>query len=138
MKKKGNLPPKDKKDWEDYISNPLDIIDKDFDNKPINKKKNRFKFDLHGYGLNEANIKVKEIILFCHKKKYSEVLFITGKGLHSNSDKNIYESEKFSKLKHSVPNFIQTEASLSNFVKEIETADKNEGGEGAILVKLRL
>tara|TARA_Y100000591_G_C21758195_1_gene658629 strand:+ start:160 stop:573 length:414 start_codon:yes stop_codon:yes gene_type:complete len=137
VKKKGSLTPKDKKDWAEYIKDPIGIFDKESKNsKRINKS--RYKFDLHGYSLSKANVKVKEIICLCHKKGYSEVIFITGKGLHSNKDYNIYESEKLSTLRYSVPNFIKNEASLLSIVKSIEFAAKDEGGEGALLVKLRL
>ena len=75
--------------------------------------KERFKFDLHGYSLDEANIKVKEIVLYCVEKNYKEILFITGKGIHSNTDKDIYVSKNLSKLRYSVPEFIKTNSTLA-------------------------
>ena len=56
--------------------------------------------------MDEANQKVKEIILSCVRKKYKEILLITGKGLHSNTEKMTYVSKDLSKLKFSVPEFI--------------------------------
>ena len=34
------------------------------------ERKDRFKFDLHGYTLDEANLKVTDLIITCAKKKY--------------------------------------------------------------------
>ena len=78
--------------WEDYTKNPSDVYDKDKNIKKISKHI-RFKFDLHGFTLDEANRKVKEIIFFCREKKYKELLLITGKGIHSTSHKDTYISK---------------------------------------------
>ena len=69
MNKKKNLSQEDKKTWEDYIKDPSDIYDKDKNNQKSIRKE-RFKFDLHGFTLDEANKKVKEILLFCIKNCY--------------------------------------------------------------------
>ena len=61
---------------------------------------------------------------------------ITGKGLHS-SDEDVYKSSKLSKLRYSVPNFIDNDPEISNLVSDITNPPDNEGGEGAILIKLR-
>ena len=96
MNKKNNLSESDKKIWEDYVKNPNDIYDKDhFKTENINRNY-RFKFDLHGLSLHEANKKVKDIILFCSEKKYREILLITGKGIHSTNEKDIYVSKDLS------------------------------------------
>jgi len=63
VSKKKDLSQKDKKTWEDYIKDPSDIYDKDKYNQKITRKE-RYKFDLHGFTLDEANKKVKEILLF--------------------------------------------------------------------------
>ena len=137
MTKHKNLSVEDKKNWEDYIKNPSDIFDKDKTN-PINtEKKNRFRFDLHGFTLDQANKKVREIIISCTEKKYKEILFITGKGIHSTNDQNIYSSKDLGKLKFSVPAFIKSDQELSKLIISIEEADVKDGGEGAILIKLK-
>ena len=62
MKKKENISKTDKENWEEYIRNPKDVFDKEGEilkNYPDNSN---VKFDLHGYSLNEANSKVREII----------------------------------------------------------------------------
>ena len=136
MSKKKELSKNANKVWESYIKNPTDIYDKENDNKS-NFRKERFKFDLHGYTLNAANEKVKEIILLCSENNFKEVLLITGKGLHSTSDEDTYVSKNLSKLKYSVPEFINTNVDLKNLVISISDADKVDGGEGAILIRLK-
>ena len=137
MSKKKNLSKTDKEIWETYIKNPSDIYDKDKNNQKKKDRKERFRFDLHGHSLDEANQIVKDIIFSCVKKKFKEILFITGKGLHSTSDSDAYVSRDFSKLKYSVPDFIKSDEDLNKFVFSISNADMKDGGEGAILVKLR-
>ena len=92
---------------------------------------------MHGFTLIEANEKVKEIILLCVKKNYREILFITGKGIHSNTDKDVYASKDLSKLKYSVPEYIKSNLDLSKHIVSIFNADKTDGGEGAIIIKLK-
>ncbi len=137
MIKKKNISKEDIKIWQDYIKNPKDIIDKD--KTPIAKKtiNQRFKFDLHGFSLNDANEKVKELIPLCVKKGYKEILFITGKGLHSKVDENTYVSKNLSKLRFSVPEFIQSSPELEKYVSNISNASITDGGDGAIIIKLR-
>ena len=137
MSKKKDLSIEDKKNWETYIKNPSDLFDKDLDFSQSKKIKERFKYDLHGYSLEEANQKVKEIIISCVNKNYREILFITGKGLHSTSDRNSFVSKKFSKLKYSVPDFIQNNNELKKLIVSISDADRVDGGEGAVLIKLK-
>ena len=137
MSKKKNLSKTDEEIWENYIKNPSDIYDKDKNNQKKKDRKERFRFDLHGHSLDAANQVVRDIIFSCVKKKFKEILFITGKGLHSTSDSDAYVSRDFSKLKYSVPDFIKSDEDLNKFVFSISNADMKDGGEGAILVKLR-
>tara|TARA_A100001011_G_C13660548_1_gene575411 strand:+ start:16 stop:432 length:417 start_codon:yes stop_codon:yes gene_type:complete len=134
--KKKDLSKEDSEVWQSYIKNPTDVYDKDSGNKSISRKE-RFKFDLHGYTLDEANKKVKEIIISCSKKKYREILLITGKGLHSTSGEDTYVSSDLSKLKYSVPEFISSDDELKNYIISVEEAQKKDGGDGAILIKLK-
>ena len=137
MSKKKDLSKEDKKTWETYIKNPSDLFDKEKNLFQDNKKKERFKYDLHGYSLDEANQKVKEIIVSCANENYREILLITGKGLHSTSDRDSYVSKEFSKLKYSVPDFIQNNNELKRLIVSISDADRIDGGEGAILIRLK-
>ena len=136
MIKKKEISQKDLDTWQEYIKNPDDIFDKDSDNKN-QRKKYRFTYDLHGYSLQEANKKTKEIILFCLEKKYKEILLITGKGMHTENEKEVFVSKKFSKLKYSVPNFIKTDLDLSKHISSLSNAERKDGGEGAIIIKLK-
>ena len=54
MTKKKELTKEDKKTWEEYIKNPSDIHDKDKDITSKVHRTERYKFDLHGYTLDEA------------------------------------------------------------------------------------
>jgi len=135
--KKKELNQADKKTWDDYIKNPSDIYDKDKKNSKNTQRKERFKFDLHGYTLHEANNKAKELLEHCVKNKFKELLLITGKGLHSTSDKNAFISKDLGKLKYSVPEFIKTNAETNKLIISINDAGKKDGGEGAIIIKLK-
>lgn len=137
MIKKKDLSKKDIETWETYIKNPSDVYDKDKNNQKNQVRKNRFRFDLHGHTLDDANQRVRDIIFLCVKQRYKEILFITGKGLHSTSDNDAYVSKNFSKLKYSVPDFIKSDNDLNKFVISISDAGIKDGGEGAILIKLR-
>ena len=137
MIKKKNISQEDINTWKDYIKNPTGITDKDNIQQDSQSNHHRFKYDLHGFTLLEANKKVKEIILSCVKKNYKEILFITGKGIHSNTDKNVYVSKDLSKLKYSVPEYIKSNLDLSKHIVSISNADKTDGGEGAIIIKLK-
>ena len=92
---------------------------------------------MHGYTLDEANNKVEEIIKYCVKNKFKELLLITGKGIHSTNEKDTYISRDLGKLKYSVPEFIKTKTELKKFVLSIHDAKKKEGGEGALIIKLK-
>ena len=137
MIKKKNITQEDVDTWQDYIKNPTDITDKDIIYKKNVLNNHRFKYDLHGQTLVNANSKVAEIILSCLKKNYKEILLITGKGIHSNTDKDIYASKDLSKLKYSVPEYIKSNPDISKHVLSISDASKKDGGEGAIIIKLR-
>ncbi len=136
MIKKKDLSQEDKKTWEDYIKDPSGIYDKD--NKNQRKiRKERLKFDLHGFTLEEANSKVREVITYCIENNYKELLLITGKGIHSTNEEDTYVSKNFGKLKYSVPDFIKSDTELNSFIISINEAAIKDGGEGAILIKLK-
>ena len=137
MKKEKDLSFEDKEVWEEFKKNTPDIYDKE-ENRFLNNHKNkRFKFDLHGFTLDQANVKVKEIILSCVERNYKEILFITGKGLHSTNKKNIYVSQDLGKLKFSVPEFIKSDNDLNKLIVSISDANTKDGGGGAVIVKLK-
>ena len=135
MKKK-EISEKEIKLWEEYLKNPKDIFDKELKKKKLNQIE-RYRFDLHGFTLLEANKKVRELIVTCQKNNLKEILLITGKGLHSNTDQNTYVSKELSKLKFAVPEYIRSQKELSDQIIEIEQANIKDGGEGAIIIKLK-
>ena len=137
MIKKKNSTQEDINTWNKYTNTPPDIIDKDNFNRVSRPNNQRFKFDLHGLTLLEANEKVKKIIFSCVEKNYKEILLITGKGIHSNTDKDIYVSKDLSKLKYSIPEYITSNLSLSKHILSIDNANKIDGGDGAIIIKLK-
>ena len=137
MNKKKDLDQVNTKAWEEYIKNPSDIYDKDKNYSRENNRKGRFKYDLHGYTLDDANRKVREIILSCKENNYKEILLITGKGLHSKNEKDIYVSKNLGTLRYSVPEFIKSNKELSNFIISINEAKIKDGGAGALLIKLK-
>ncbi len=136
MIKKKDPSQEDKTTWEEYIKNPSDIYDKDQGVSNSVQRRERYKFDLHGFTLDEANDKAKEIIEYCVKNKFKELLLITGKGIHSTSDEDAYISKNLGKLKYSVPEFIKT-SELNKFIISINDAEKKDGGEGAIIIRLK-
>ena len=137
MTKKIKISQEDIDAWKNYTKNPTGVVDKDISQNNKQLKYNRFTYDLHGFTLLEANERVKEIISSCVKKGYEEILLITGKGNHSNTDKDIYVSKDLSKLKYSVPNYIKSNQDLSKHIASIFDADKVDGGEGAIIIRLK-
>ena len=137
MKKKEEIPDEEKKIWEEYLKNPKDLFDKELEDKKKNNHANRYRFDLHGFTLLEANKKVKELVIYCQENSFKEILLITGKGLHSNTDQNTYVSKELSKLKFAVPEYIKTQKDLMDRIISIEGAKINDGGEGAIIIKLK-
>tara|TARA_B100001121_G_C18640207_1_gene598778 strand:+ start:191 stop:607 length:417 start_codon:yes stop_codon:yes gene_type:complete len=136
VKNKDKVSSKNQKDWLEFIKNPGKLHDKDF--KEVEKNtRQRFIFDLHGYTLEQANIKVKEIILDCFEKNFKEILLITGKGIHSDKDDNVYSSTDLGKLKYSVPDYIKNNQELLSVIRSIRTAGEKYGGQGALLIRLK-
>ena len=137
MDKKKDVDQENVKAWEEYIKNPSDIYDKEKNNSKHNSRRERFKFDLHGFTLDDANRKIREIIFFCKEKKYKELLIITGKGIHSTNDNDVYVSKNLGKLKYSVPEFIKSDEELNKLILSVTEADVKDGGEGALLIKMK-
>ena len=131
-----NISDKDKKDWKNFLER-----NEKLPNKDLEKKNNKFhitkSLDLHGLTLDEANIKVENFITACFDRKVSKVIIVTGKGLHSQNDKDPYISEKFGILKNSVPDFIKNNPSLMAKIKSISSAEISDGGSGAFYVFLK-
>ena len=131
-----NISDKDKKDWQTFISSKEKIVDKDFKPEIKNHLKVR-SIDLHGYTLEQANNVIEQFILKAFEEGISKLIVVTGKGIHSDVEKNPYVSKDLSILKYSVPEFIKTNSELNKFIISINDAEKKDGGEGALIVKLK-
>ena len=131
-----NISDKDKKDWNDFLSSNEKIHDKDkkFPNKKVSPIKS---FDLHGYSLDEANIKISEFIKDSYKKGLKKLIIVTGKGIHSQNEKDPYVSKNLGILKYSVPEYIKNSNELMSLILEIKEAGKEDGGGGAFYLYLK-
>ena len=127
---------KDKKDWENFLSSDEKLPNKDF--KKSNQKIYKIKsIDLHGHTLEEANNAVEEFIKISFKEKINKLIVVTGKGLHSQNEKDPYVSKDLSILKYSVPEFIKNSKDLMKIISEIKDADIEDGGSGAFYIYLK-
>ena len=137
MSKKDKLSEQDKNDWNDFLDNPLDFFKEENLEKEHFEGPKRFKFDLHGFSIENANKKVNEIINKCCQEGFSEILFITGKGLHSNIEDSVYVSKEYNQLKNTIPDFIKNSPDLNSKIIKITKANEKLGGGGALIVKLK-
>ena len=137
MIKKEKISDQDNIDWKDFIDSSVPISNKDLQ-KNISTETTNFKFDFHGFTLDQANKKIKTIINKCYDEGISEILIITGKGKHSkNIDDNVYQSKEYNKLKYTIPEFIKNDDNLISKIINIKEAKPNQGGDGAIVIKLK-
>ncbi len=134
---KKKLSKEDLKYWKEFLRSSTPVSDKDFLISKKIKTDKIFKFDFHGFSIDEANQKIKEIIETCHNKGISQIYIITGKGIHSKSSSNVYVSETYSKLKNTIPDFLNNNQDLKSLILKIEEADENAGGSGALIIKLK-
>ena len=131
-----NISEKDKKDWKNFISSNEKLANKDdrFKKKTSLKIKS---IDLHGYTLDQANKSIENFIIKSYKESINKLIVVTGKGLHSQNEKNPYVSKELSILKYSVPEFILKNKNLMNIIYEITDAKIEDGGEGAFYIFLK-
>ncbi len=128
---------KDKKDWESFLNSREKIPNKDQTDKIKKNYKKTVLIDLHGYTLEEANKKIEKFIKNAHENNIYKIIVVTGKGIHSQSQKNPYVSKDLSILKYSVPEFISNNKSLMNLIIQIEEAKIEDGGSGAFYLYLK-
>ena len=131
-----NISNKDKKDWENFISSDEKLPNKDINlnRKLLSKKRS---IDLHGYTLEQANKVIEEFVKKSYLDGVNKLIVVTGKGLHSQNEKDPYVSKDLSILKYSVPEFLSTNKSLMNIIYEIKDAKIEDGGAGAFYIYLR-
>ena len=127
---------KDKKTWEEFLSNGQKLPDKDnIQNKKIIKKTRSL--DLHGKTLDEANSIIENFIKKSYEEKVQKLIIITGKGLHSNNEKDPYVSKDLGILKYSIPEFVRNNENLMQIISNIGEASVKDGGTGAFYIFLK-
>ncbi len=127
---------KDKKDWESFIESSEKLPNKDLKNS----KKKFYKvrsIDLHGYSLEEANKTIESFIYNAYEQSVNKLIVVTGKGLHSENEKDPYISKDLGILKYSVPEFISNNRNLMSVINEIKDAEIEDGGAGAFYIFLK-
>ena len=127
---------KDKKTWEEFLSNDQKLPDKDNFQSEIKSKKTR-SLDLHGKTLDEANKIIENFIRSSYEDKVYKLIIVTGKGLHSSNEKDPYVSKDLGILKYSVPEFLKNNSELMKIISEIKDASINDGGSGAFYIFLK-
>ena len=127
---------KDKEDWGSFITNSEKLPNKDdkFQKRVSKKIKS---IDLHGYNLDEANRYVEDFIIKSYDENIYKIIVVTGKGLHSQNEKDPYVSKDLSILKYSIPEFIENNFDLMKKIIEIKDAKIEDGGSGAFYIYLK-
>ena len=131
-----NISEKDKKDWENFLKKKEKLPDKDI---KIDKKitfKTR-SIDLHGYTLDDANKSIERFIIKSYQENINKLIVVTGKGIHSQNEKDPYASKDLSILKYSVPEFISNNKNLMKIIYEMKNAKIEDGGSGAFYIFLK-
>ena len=131
-----NISEKDKRDWENFLSKNEKLPNKD---SKIDKK-TTFKtrtIDLHGYSVEEANKSIENFIIKSNQENINKLIVVTGKGIHSQNEKDPYVSKDLSILKYSVPEFISNNKNLMKIIYEMKDAKLVDGGGGAFYIFLK-
>ena len=131
-----NISDKDKQDWNNFINSKEKLTNKD---TKFNKKKifETRSIDLHGYTLDAANKTIEDFINKAFLENVNKIIVVTGKGIHSDNEKDPYVSKELGILKYSVPEFISNNTSLMSMINEITDAKIEDGGSGAFYIFLK-
>ena len=131
-----NISDKDKQDWNNFINSKEKLPNKD---TKFNKKKifETRSIDLHGYTLDAANKTIEDFIKKAFLENVNKIIVVTGKGIHSDNEKDPYVSKELGILKYSVPEFISNNTSLMSMINEITDAKIEDGGGGAFYIFLK-
>ena len=127
---------KDKKDWENFLSKNERLPNKD-SNISQKKLRDSMTCDLHGYSLDEANVKISDLICNSYDIGISKLIIVTGKGLHSQNEKDPFKSKDLGILRYSVPEYIKNNKELMSLINDIKEADLEDGGSGAFYIYLK-
>ena len=127
---------KDKKTWDDFLSNNQKLPNKDNSQAEIKVKKTR-SLDLHGETLDEANRIIENFIKKSYEDRVQKLIIVTGKGLHSKNNKDPYVSKDLGILKYSIPDFLSKNSELTKMISNISEASIKDGGSGAFYIFLK-
>ena len=127
---------KDKKTWDDFLSNNQKLPNKDNSQAETKVKKTR-SLDLHGETLDEANQIIENFIKKSYQDKVHKLIIVTGKGLHSKNEKDPYVSKDLGILKYSIPDFLKNNSELMKMISNISEASIADGGAGAFYIFLK-
>ena len=131
-----DIPEKDKEVWENFVESKEKLPNKDLEIQNKISFKTR-SIDLHGFTLKQANNAIESFINDASNQKINKLVVVTGKGIHSENEKDPYVSKDFSILKYSVPEFIKSNKDLMKNIIEIKEADITDGGSGAFYIYLK-
>ena len=127
---------KDKKDWQNFLSKKEKLPDKD-NSQTKDESIKMSEIDLHGFTLDEANKIVDRFINESYEKGINKIRIVTGKGLHSDNEKNPYISKDLSILRYSIPEYIKKNNDLMKLIIEFKEATIQDGGDGAFYIHLK-
>ena len=127
---------KDKKTWNEFLSNDQKLPDKDNFHTEIKVNKTR-SLDLHGKTLDEANRVIENFIRKSYQEKIHKLIIVTGKGLHSKNEMDPYVSKDLGILKYSIPDFLKNNSELMKMISNISGASIADGGTGAFYIFLK-
>ena len=127
---------KDKKTWNEFLSNDQKLPDKDNFETETKVNKTRL-LDLHGKTLDEANRVIENFIRKSYKEKVHKLIIVTGKGLHSKNEMDPYISKDLGILKYSIPDFLKNNSELTKMISNISDATIKDGGTGAFYIFLK-
>ena len=92
---------------------------------------------MHGYTLDDANKIIENFIKQAFSQNIHKLIVVTGKGLHSQNEKDPYVSKDLGILKYSIPEFLSNNKSLNELIHDITDAKIEDGGAGAFYIFLK-
>ena len=128
---------KDKKDWQNFIDGSAKLENKDKALEEDNSNLIEKTIDLHGYSIENANVKIKEFIEQSYSRKVNKINIITGKGSRSKNFSDPYQSFDLSILKYSVPQYIKNNLDLMKIIKLINYEAVNNPNQGSFDIILK-
>ena len=83
------------------------------------------------------NKKIDNLIKSSYDQGTSKLVIVTGKGIHSQNEKDPYVSKDLGILKYSVPEYIKNNKELMSLINYIQDANIEDGGSGAFYILLK-